>query len=233
MKFNYTSLETCHTASGLVLIIDVLRAFSTAAYAFSRGAKEIHLVSTVEEALELKSRIPNSKVMGEVGGLPPAGFDFGNSPTQILEENLSGLTLIQRTGAGTQGAVRCVNADIMLAASFVVANATVKHIFQLDPSEVTFVITGIHYNDEDLACAEYLEALLKGDALRLSKGQKPDIKPFVQRVYDCKDAEQHLDPNRPEFPETDLDYCTQISRFNFSMPITRENNQLVMRAANP
>ena len=41
MKFNYTSLETCHTASGLVVVIDVLRAFSNAAYAFSRGAKEI------------------------------------------------------------------------------------------------------------------------------------------------------------------------------------------------
>jgi 2-phosphosulfolactate phosphatase len=224
MKFNYASLETCHTASGLVVVIDVLRAFSNAAYAFSRGAEEIILVSTVDEALDLKSRLPNAKVMGEVGGLPPAGFDFGNSPTQILEDDLSGLTLIQRTGAGTQGAVRCVNADIMLAASFVVADATVKHIFQRDPSEVTFVITGIHYNDEDLACAEYLEALLNG--------QKPDIKPFIQRVYDCKDAEQHLDPNQPEFPESDLDYCTQISRFNFSMPITRENNQLVMRTAN-
>jgi 2-phosphosulfolactate phosphatase len=224
MKFNYTSLETCHTASGLVIVIDVLRAFSTAAYAFSRGAKEIILVSTVDEALDLKSRLPNAKAMGEVGGLPPEGFDFGNSPTQIREEDLTGLTLIQRTGAGTQGAVRCVNADSMLAASFVVANATVKHIFQLDPSEVTFVITGIHYNDEDLVCAEYLEALLKG--------QKPDIKPFAQRVYDCKDAEHHLDPNRPEFPESDLDYCTQVSRFNFSMPITRENSQLIMCTTN-
>lgn len=230
MKFNYTSLETCHTASGLVIVIDVLRAFSTAAYSFSRGAKEIMLVSTVEEALDLKSKLPNAKAMGEVGGLPPSGFDFGNSPTQILEEDLTGLTLIQRTGAGTQGAVRCVNASIMLASSFVVAGPTVKHILQLNPAEVTFVITGIHYNDEDLACAEYLESLLKGDALRLSKGQKPDIKPFVKRVYDCKDAESHLDPSRPEFPESDLDYCTQIDRFNFSMPITRENSQLIMRA---
>ena len=226
MKFNYASLETCHTASGLVIVIDVLRAFSNAAYAFSRGAKEIILVSTVEEALDLKSKFPNAKVMGEVGGLPPTGFDFGNSPTQILEEDLTGLTLIQRTGAGTQGAVRCVNADVMLASSFVVAGATVKHVFKVAPHEVTFVITGIHYNDEDLACAEYLEALLKGS-------KKPDIKPFVKRVYDCKDAEHHLDPTRPEFPETDLDYCTQIDKFNFSMPITRNNNQLTMQALKP
>ena len=225
MEYDYTSLETCHTASGLVIVIDVLRAFSNAAYAFSRGAEEIILVSTVEEALGLKSQLPNAKLMGEVGGLPPAGFDFGNSPTQILEEDLTDLTLIQRTGAGTQGAVRCVNADIMLALSFVVAGATVNHVQRIAPEQITFVITGIYYNDEDLACAEYLEALLKG--------QTPDIKPFVKRVYESKDAEQHLDPNRPEFPESDLDYCTQIDRFNFSMPISRENGHLVMRAIQP
>src|SRR5688572_19737872 len=128
MKFHYTTLETCQTATGVVLIIDVLRAFSNAAYAFSRGVKEIILVSKVREALELKSKIPNSKAMGEVGGLPPKGFDFGNSPTQILEQDLTGLTMIQRTGAGTQGAVKSVNAEIMLATSYVVAQASAKYV---------------------------------------------------------------------------------------------------------
>ena len=222
MKFNYTSLETCHTASGLVIVIDVLRAFSTAACAFSRGAKEIILVSTVEEALDLKSQLPDSKIMGEVGGLPPAGFDFGNSPTQILEEDLNGLTLVQRTGAGTQGAVRCVNANIMLAASFVVAGATVKHVLQVAPPEVTFVITGGCNNDEDLSCAEYLEALLKG--------QNPDTNPFVKRMYDSRDAIIHHDVTRPEFPMSDLDYCARINAFDFSMPITSEDNRLTMQA---
>ena len=225
MKFQYASLETCHTASGLVIVIDVLRAFSNAAYSFSRGAREIFLVSTVDEALELKSKLPNAKVMGEVNGLPPEGFDFGNSPTQILQEDLTGLILIQRTGAGTQGAVRCVKADMMLACSFVVANATIKHVLKIAPLEITFVITGGKDNEEDQSCAEYLEFLLKG--------QRPDIRPFIRRVYNSKDAKQHLDPNRPEFPLSDLDYCTQISRFDFSMPITRENDQLVMRAIQP
>lgn len=225
MKFHYADLETCHTAKGTVLIIDVLRAFSNAAYAFSRGAKEIVLVSTVEDALNLKSQLPNTKVMGEVGGLPPTGFDFGNSPTQILKEDLSGLTLIQRTGAGTQGAVRCVNAEVMLAASFVVADATVRHVLKMSPSEITFVVTGGFNNDEDVSCAEYMEALFKN--------QIPEKQSFVKRVYDSKDAEQHLDPNRPEFPLSDLDYCTRINTFNFAMPITRNNNQLTMQAIKP
>jgi 2-phosphosulfolactate phosphatase len=225
MKFNYADLETCQNATGFVLIIDVLRAFSNAAYAFSRGAKEIILVSKVREALELKSKIPNSKAMGEVGGLPPEGFDFGNSPTQILEQDLTGLTMIQRTGAGTQGAVKSVNAEIMLATSYVVARASAEYILKLAPHEVTFVITGGYNNDEDVSCAEYLEAMLKF--------QNPKTDSFIKRVYDSRDAVEHLDPNQPEFPESDLDYCTRINAFDFVMPIARKDSYLSMQAIQP
>ncbi len=222
MKFHYTNLEDCHTAKGIVVVVDVLRAFSTAAYAFSCGAREIILVSSVEEALALREQIPNSKAMGEVGGLAPEGFDFGNSPTFIAREDLSGITLIQRTGAGTQGAVRSQNAEVMLASSFVVANATVTLINNLRASEVTFVVTGKTFSggDEDLACAEYLEELLKGNS--------PDTKPFIKRVFDSRDALQHLDPREIAFPRSDLDYCTQIDKFDFAMPVTRENGKLIM-----
>lgn len=227
MKFHYTDLEDCHTAQGIVIVIDVLRAFSTAAYAFSCGAKEIVLVSGVEEALSLKSQIPNSRVMGEVGGLPPEGFDFGNSPTHISTEDLSGITIIQRTGAGTQGAVRSQNANRMLASSFVVADATVQFVKKLAAHEVTFVITGRTFSggDEDVACAEYLQQRFEGN--------QPDTQPFIQRVYDSRDALQHLDPAQTGFPLSDLEYCTQIDKFDFAMPITREDGKLVMRAVKP
>ena len=223
LKFRCCNLEDCHTASGVVLVIDVLRAFSTAAYAFSRGAREILLVSGVEEALSLKSQVPNARVMGEVGGLPPEGFDFGNSPTHILEEDLSGITLIQRTGAGTQGAVRSRGAEVMLASSFVVADATVRYVSTLGMDEVTFVITGASHSsgDEDFACAEYLEALMKG--------HQPDTQPFIRRVFDSRDALQHLDPAQTGFPLSDLDYCTQFNQFDFAMPITRHDGKLIMR----
>ena len=227
MKFRYTHLEDCHTAQGVVIVIDVLRAFSTAAYAFSRGAKEILLVSTVEEALGLGSQIPNAKVMGEVGGLPPKGFDFGNSPTDISKEDLSGVRLVQRTGAGTQGTVRSQNAETMLAGSFVVAGATARFVNKLNVPEVAFVITGQLFSggDEDLACAEYLEELMKGN--------RPDRRPFVERVYRSRDALQHLDPAQTGFPLSDLDYSTQIDRFDFAMPITRQDGKLIMRCVKP
>jgi len=228
MNFRYTNLETCHSAIGLIVVIDVIRAFTNAAFAFSRGAKEIYPVSTVEEALKFKAEVPNSLACGEVGGMPPEGFDFGNSPTQTRTLDLSGCVIVQRTGAGTQGIVRSINADSMLAASLVVANATVMHIRNLSPDHVTFVITGQlsdERGDEDLACAEYFEALLRG--------QGPDPAPYVDRVYKSRDALFHLDPNLPEFPASDLDYCTNIDTFDFVMSVTKENGRPVMRAIKP
>ena len=227
MKFHYTDLNDCHTAQGVVIVIDVLRAFSTAAYAFSRGAKEILLANSLEEAFLLGSQTPNSKLMGEVGGLPPEGFDFGNSPTHIRKENLSGITLIQRTGAGTQGAVRSVGAEQMLASSFVVARGTVRFVKKIEPDEITFVITGKTFRggEEDFACAEYLEELFRGNL--------PETKPFIQRVYDSRDAIQHLDPLQTAFPLSDLAYCTQIDKFDFAMPITRQDGNLIMRCVVP
>src|SRR5215510_14248655 len=106
MKFLYTNLETCREATGMVIVIDVIRAFTNAACAFSRGVKEIYPVSTVEEALHFKTTDPGLLICGGVGGAPPDGFDFGNPPTQSSRLDLGGKTVVQRPGAGTQGIVR-------------------------------------------------------------------------------------------------------------------------------
>ena len=228
MKFQYTNLETCHEATGVIVVIDVIRAFTNAAFAFSRGAKEIYPVSKISEALQFKAQNPNSLACGEEGGLPPEGFDFGNSPSQTNTLDLNGRVIAQRTGAGTQGIIRSINAEYMLAASLVVSSATVKHIRKLGPDCVTFVITGQYapeHGDEDLACAEYLEALLRG--------QNPDTASCIDRVYKSRDALFHLDPNLPAFPRSDLDHCTNIDAFDFAMSITRENGYHVMRAVKP
>jgi hypothetical protein len=90
MRFQRASLETCGTATGVVVAIDVLRAFSTAAYAFAAGARDITLVSTVEEALALRERSPELRLMGEANGLRIPGFDFSNSPADVAAADLRG-----------------------------------------------------------------------------------------------------------------------------------------------
>lgn len=224
MEFRRTSLDSCDTVTDTVVVIDVLRAFTSAAYAFAAGALSIALVGSVEDALTLKKKISGSLIMGEVDGAKAEGFDFGNSPASFDKIDLTKHFMIQRTSAGTQGIIRCQKASILLASSFCCASATAKYIHEKSPEKVTFVITGNFtqgYGDEDAALADYLEALLKGD--------NPQLAPFINRVFNSSVAKLFKDPTRPEFPEEDLYYCTKVDCFDFAMLVKRNNGLPIMQ----
>jgi len=102
----YYPLAEAHFARGAVVVIDVLRAFTTAAFAFHSGAKEIYPAASVEDTMGLKARIPGALVMDEVDGYKPEGFDFSNSPADIQQADLHNRSLVQHTSAGTQGIIR-------------------------------------------------------------------------------------------------------------------------------
>ena len=224
MKFQRMSLETCENATGIVVVIDVLRAFSTAAYSFASGARSIILVSNVEDAFLLKKQFPHAFLMGEVNGLPIKGFDYGNSPTELVRQNLVGQQLIQRTSAGTQGITRSVNAHTLLASSFCCAKATAEFITQLPDENVTFVITGKRPNgwgDEDDACADYIENLIMG--------KNPDTETYIQRVRESTAGKIFINESEPDFPASDLEYCLAIDKFNFVMQVERENGLYAMK----
>jgi len=225
MEFRRVSLETCPQDGDAVVVIDVQRAFSTAAYAFAAGAEFIHPVSTVDEALALRARHPEWLAMGEVDGLPVEGFDLSNSPAALAGMDLAGRRLIQRTSAGTQGLVRSRGAKTLLAASFVCARATARWLQERAPAAVCFVITGWGQGlngDEDAACADYLEALLRG--------QDPHPAPFLQRVRLSPAAAKFADAKQPEFPAADLEACVRVNLFDFAMNVRQQDGRLVMKA---
>ena len=226
MSIGRANLETCGSVTGVAVVIDVIRAFTTAAYAFAAGAREIIPVGTLDEALALRERFPDVLLMGETGGWKPSGFDFGNSPAALVERDLHSKRLVQRTGAGTQGLVRSLQADVLLAASFANAAATARYIERLAPSEVTLVITGVFPDrdgDEDIACADYIAALLRGEA--------PDPAPFTERALASDAARLFTDPDHPAFPAADRALCADVDRFDFAMLVERRDGLLVMRSA--
>jgi 2-phosphosulfolactate phosphatase len=227
VKLKRLSLQTCTEASGTVIVVDVIRAFTVAAYAFAAGARDVLLVGTEQEALALRDRFPGAWTMGEVEGLKPDSFDLGNSPAALLGRDLAGRRLIQRTSAGTQGVV-CSSpyADTLLACSLCCASATARYVQGCSPETVSFVVTGIHAGeeendgDEDLACADYVQALLCGRTL--------DRELIVQRVLDSYVARMFHDPARLEFPAADLAYCVDVDRFDFAMQVVQQDDLLVM-----
>jgi 2-phosphosulfolactate phosphatase len=201
-----------HLVEGLVVVIDVIRAFTTAAYAFHKGAKEILIVKDVEEAFQLYDKYPDYLLMGEVGGKKIEGFHFGNSPYEISKQDLAGKTLIQRTSSGTQGIALCKGKDNrVLASSFVVAKATCKRIKQLNPAIVSLMSTGS--GSEDQALADYLEVLLKEGST--------DHLPYIEQVTTSPTASRN--------PPEDIDACAQLDTFDFAMEVFSEGECQVLK----
>jgi 2-phosphosulfolactate phosphatase len=228
MRIERATLETCDRATGTAVVIDVLRAFTTAAYAFAAGAAEIRAVSRVEEALALREALPGAMIAGEIDGYPIDSFDFGNSPAAMAERDLTGRTLIQRTSSGTQGLVRSRRARRLLATGLCCAQATVDYIRRRPREPITLVITGAHaggLGDEDAACADYLEALLLGRPI--------DVEEIVQRVWQSQAARKFLDPGEPVFQPADLAHAVAVDRFDFALAAWREDGHVVLKPVHP
>ena len=98
LEIRRVNLVAAAEAQGVVIVIDVIRAFSVAAYAVAGGAHRLWMVRTVEEAFALRQREPQALLAGEVGGRLLPGFDFNNSPSLMATAGVDRRLLIQRTG---------------------------------------------------------------------------------------------------------------------------------------
>lgn len=221
MEYKIYRRHECSQARGLCVIIDVLRAFTTAAFAFSAGAKEIIFVGSPEEAFKKYQNDNSLTLMGEVQGKHIEGFHFGNSPADIEHVCLNGKRMVQRTSEGTQGVIGCRHADQLLISSFVVAEATIKRIRILAPSHVSFIVTGTENGDEDLALAEYLKARLQGKNI--------PVTPFLERVRLSPLGKILSNPIYPKSYAKDLELALQIDRFSFAIEISKLSNELVAK----
>ena len=209
-------VEGARKAKGVVVIIDVFRAFTVACYAFDAGAVRIIATSEVSDALQLKLKYKNSVLVGERDEKKIEGFDFGNSPTEIIKADLSGKTVIHTTTAGTQGLINARNAGSILTGSFVNVSSIVKYIKSIDPEYVSLVAMGYRAtlsSEEDLICAEMISAELRNKRF-ISERKIANLQNTSGKRF--------FDPANIDFsPPTDFFLCTMINRFDFVLKATR------------
>jgi len=125
-----TLVEPREMAGGTVVVIDVLRASTSIVHALAAGAKQIIPCLEVEEARATAAGFPEDErvLAGERGGLPPEGFDLGNSPDEFTPETVRGKTLIFTTTNGTRAMQRCREAEHIYIGAFVNAAAVCEKI---------------------------------------------------------------------------------------------------------
>jgi 2-phosphosulfolactate phosphatase len=202
-------IDGARRAAGLAVVIDVLRAFSVACYAFARRARTIIAVATVAQALALRNKDPEIILMGERKGAKPAGFDYGNSPSAIQAADLHLRTIVHTTTNGTRGLAAVVHADPILTGSLVNAGALGAYIRHLRPLKVSLVCMGTDKGPaiEDTLCAEYLKGLILGRPLA------PDL--ILQAISNHSRTAKFFDPKEADYPLADLELCLRIDAFDF------------------
>ncbi|MDJ0973426.1 MAG: 2-phosphosulfolactate phosphatase [Planctomycetota bacterium] len=207
-----------------MVVIDVMRAYTTLAYAFDRGAREAILVETIEEAFAYRERDPDVLLVGEVGGRPIPGFDLGNSPESLADVDLEGRTIVFRSSNGVRGAVHATQADRIVLASLVVAGATVAWLKAEQPDLVTIcAMASMHGKDgvEDDACGDLLQARLEDRDI--------DLDTIVRRVRESGGGRAALDPAQDHVTPGDLEHASRIDHFPFAMVVEREDAGLIAR----
>src|SRR5256886_12065373 len=123
-------------------------------------ARECRPVKTVAEARALDGATPGALLCAEEDALPVEGIPISTSPTMILEQDLQGRVLIQRSTAGTQAAAAVQGGDIF-ASSLVVAKATAQACVLRNPETLTIVASADP--PEGHAWAPYIGAVTPAD----------------------------------------------------------------------
>ncbi|MFF3300418.1 2-phosphosulfolactate phosphatase [Streptomyces sp. NPDC002908] len=220
MDHHFVGIPELTSVPRVAVVVDVMRAFTVAAWAFSRGVEKIVLASTEREALALKKSRPGWLALKD--GERAAGFDAVNSPALLRSCDFTGRTLVQKTTAGTVGALAVADAPLVLCASFVVAGPTARYLRADGEGPVTFVVTGEDGRaDEDLACAEYIG--------RSMAGGEVEAAPYVHRARTSRAAADLAAGRRSGYHPDDVELCLEIDRFSFAMLARREESLTVLR----
>ena len=215
MKIHRLSLiEGAEQAEGLAVIIDVFRAFTTAAYVMNNGAEKIIPVATVKEAFDMKRKFHDVVLMGEREGKQVQGFDFGNSPYEVKNVDFTGLTVVQTTSAGTRGLLAAKDSETVLPGSFVMADAIVDYIKKVEPEMVSLVAMGWggHVKSpEDENLAKYIEMKLLG--------LEPEFEIMKEEIRNHPEGAKFFDKTQETFVEGDYHAAMDLNRFNFCLKL--------------
>ena len=217
-------IEGARRAHGIVVIIDVFRAFTITPLIFHLGARKAVFVDEPEQALSFRSRDPDVVLAGEVNEQLIPGFDLGNSPSEVLHQRhelFVGKTVVQRTTAGVIGVLGAVsNAEEVILGSYVMAKAVSRYLMSRNPlpEMVTLVAMGsrgMTRSPEDEGCADYLAHLLTGspyDHLRALK----------QIIFN-EAAQKFIRRDKVHLPPEDPLLCLQRDLFDFVLIAQKED----------
>ena len=136
----------------IVVVIDVLRATSTINTLLFLGANHVKPVGSLEECKVLKE--DDYIIMAERMGKKVEGFDYGNSPTKLKEENIKGKKIAIATSNGSKAIIKSEGSKRTILCSFLNIESVIN-LIKKSESDVILLCSGWlgKTNLEDTLCA--------------------------------------------------------------------------------
>jgi 2-phosphosulfolactate phosphatase len=215
LQFEAGARETARR-NAVAIIVDALRASATATTALHAGAAAVLPVLTVETAAGFCEK-SGYRVAGERFGKMCDGFDFGNSPNELLfhRGQMEGQTLVLSTSNGTRvlnaaakGAAVLFMGTTLNAAA--VAHAAYQQAVMLG-REVVIIAAGEfdQHAEEDMCAARCIAAHLAM------------LGALVPRDYIRDESPTEVFRDTPSAEEltalgygADIDFCAQVDVFD-------------------
>jgi 2-phosphosulfolactate phosphatase len=168
-------------AGSLVVVVDTFRASTTITVLVSKGARVVP-VASVEEAASARTDFR----IGERGSAKVAGFDFGNSPTEILGSEIPpGSRIALSTTNGTRVVEAARGARTILTGAFVNAGILAEELTggAHDGAEVVVIGCGWegHRACEDEAAAGAILHRLHSRGAELDGRAKRVVEGYLSR----------------------------------------------------
>ncbi|AAT43021.1 2-phosphosulfolactate phosphatase family protein [Picrophilus oshimae] len=159
------------------VLIDIYRSTTTISIALMNGVSYIIPARSIKDAFSLRKRINNSFISGERYGMRIPGFDYGNSPSEIINLDLSGKIMILTSTNGIKVLFKLLKfpGDIFIS-SYINFSATVR---ALTDKDVDIIVSNRPdgTSDEDLIFAELLRKALLNDYY--------DVNDYIDRTRRC------------------------------------------------
>ncbi len=129
---------------GVCAVVDVIRATTTLVAMAEAGDPEVWIAGDVAAAREAAQQLgPGALLCGERGGLPPQGFDHGNSPREFEQIDLSGRRAVLSTTNGAFAIERWRESRRSFIASLRNAGAVAERLLEdRDTPSITIACAG-------------------------------------------------------------------------------------------
>lgn len=139
MKIN-TDLTPSGPYQDVVVLIDVLRTCTVAPLLLDRGVAGLALTPSLKRAKTAGQG--GALLVGERQGVPPEGFNHGNSPVQLATAEVSGRRVVMVSENAPRWLERASEARTLLLGSLYNAAAVADAVARLRPERVDLLLAG-------------------------------------------------------------------------------------------